>query len=192
MHLRRTVERRLVELVLELRLPDRRVVPSARAWVDLEPSGNLCSETEVQLELRRHWMWCGTFLVGRGSPSSGFFYRLGLRAATGAEWSLRVHDRTLRRNLLEDSDTLAMSKCWLVGSCPLAASMTENSRRHSLLPERVAGEAGVVVLAHYRTRAKTDSCVTSQENGRGASATPEHSSGLSAARAPMDPFGSNC
>lgn len=142
----------LIDLVLELRLRDRGVIPEVRAWVDLEPSSDLDSETELQLELRRQWMWSGTFLVARSGLASGFFYRLGLRATAGAEWSLRVHDRTLRRDILEDNDALAVPKCWLVGSCALAASTTEDPHRHSPLPGRVADDtAGVVVLAHYRT-----------------------------------------
>ena len=52
------------------------------------------------------------------------FYRLGLRAHTGAEWSIRVHDRALGRDLIVDGDALGLDKSWLVGSCSLEAEVT--------------------------------------------------------------------
>lgn len=104
---------------LQLSLPSSAVVsiPQVRLLVDLESSRSLHSEIEVALELASRWLFRGGFSIDPAG-SSVLLYRLGICAAPGALWTLRVRDAR-GRYLLRDADTLEAPKSWLVGSCPL-------------------------------------------------------------------------
>lgn len=109
-----------IDLCLHLDYDFSRVAPEVRAWVDLDPDGHLARETELALERRRGADWHGTFVVADSGPRC-VLYRVALVAHAGAEWSLTMVQRSRKRALLSDHDTLPMAKGWLVGTCELAA-----------------------------------------------------------------------
>ena len=113
----------LTVVELNLRLPPElgQPPPEVRFWVDLEPAGPLRTESEVALALERPWVYRGTFTV-EPTGQAHVFYRLGLCAAPGSSWSLRIRDGAEGPWLLTDGDTLDRGKCWLVGSCPLGTA----------------------------------------------------------------------
>lgn len=154
----------LIELSVTLGITEHGLIPQARAWVDLEPEGNLHSELELPLHPQGPARWLGVMGVAEPIPDC-FFYRLGIVAHAGAQWSLKVRDRALGRDILVDTDTLTSSKCWLIGSCALRATALEDdiggqlqqpdaSRRgvpaQATPPWR--GETNVFFLAHRRRR----------------------------------------
>jgi hypothetical protein len=111
----------LIELSVSLDLPADGGTPEVRAWIDLEPDIGL--DTELELSMRQvtdtEWVGCFTLI---GTRPQRFLYRLGLAAEPGTHWSLRVRHRGLQRDILVDGDTLAISKCWFVGSCRVPAT----------------------------------------------------------------------
>jgi hypothetical protein len=154
----------LIELSVTLTIAERGLTPMARAWVDLEPDGSLHSELELPLHLQGAGRWMGVMGVAEPTPDC-FFYRLGIVAHAGAQWSLKVRDRALGRDILVDTDTLTSSKCWLIGSCALSAAALGDDltprtpvgdalRRgvsvHATPPR--SGETNVFFLAHRRRR----------------------------------------
>lgn len=137
-------------------------IQQARAWVDLEPDGSLHSELELPLHPQGPGRWMGVMGVAEPTPEC-FFYRLGIVAHAGAQWSLKVRDRALGRDILVDTDTLTASKCWLIGSCALSAALGDEldgriqppdvSRRGASVPAPLRrGETNVFFLAHHRRR----------------------------------------
>mgnify|MGYP001053474394 CR=1 FL=1 len=74
----------LVELSIRVCTPQNKLVPQARAWVDLEPDGDLYSEIELPLHRDGEWRWVGVmgFVEARAEC---FFYRLGIVADPGAD-----------------------------------------------------------------------------------------------------------
>jgi hypothetical protein len=108
-----------IDLCLHLDYDRTRVAPEVRAWVDLDPDGHLSRETELALQRGRGSEWRGTFAVAEGGPRC-VLYRVALVAHAGAEWSLTMVQRSGRRTILTDHDTLPMAKGWLVGTCELA------------------------------------------------------------------------
>lgn len=113
-----------IDLCLHLDYDLTRVAPEVRAWVDLDPDGHLARETELALERRHGSDWCGTFAVADNGPRC-VLYRVALVAHAGAEWSLTMVQRSRKRAILTDHDTLPMAKGWLVGTCELAQADTQ-------------------------------------------------------------------
>jgi hypothetical protein len=146
----------LIELTVTLSGAERSRIQQARAWVDLEPDGSLHSELELPLHAQGPGRWMGVMGVAEPTPEC-FFYRLGIVAHAGAQWSLKVRDRALGRDILVDTDTLTSSKCWLIGSCALsAAALCDDDavRRGASVhtPTSRRGETNVFFLAHRRRR----------------------------------------
>ena len=146
----------LIELTVTLRLAERGLIPQARAWVDLQPDGGLHSELELPLHAQASGRWMGVMGVAEPTPEC-FFYRLGIVAHAGAQWSLKVRDRDRRRDILVDTDTLTSSKCWLIGSCALsrdALGDADASPRGVSVPAGPPrrGASNVIFLAHRRRR----------------------------------------
>lgn len=148
---------RLLELTLELWVPNRsrREAPQARVWVDLDAHWNLVSETEVRLRLHRPWRWTGTIAIDEPG-ATGFVYRLGLHTVPGAKWSLHIYDPLLKDYLVQDGDALATPKSWLLASCDLPPVTAEQLAIPSSA-SHPAAVAPVIVLAEQRqtTRART-------------------------------------
>lgn len=120
----------LVELSVIVRSVQKGLVPEARAWVDLDPEGDLRSEIELPLHRQKHWRWVG--VMGFAEPSAdSFFYRLGIVAHEGAEWALKVRDRVTGRDILVDTDMMTSPKCWLIGSCGLR-TLSQHSPRGAI------------------------------------------------------------
>jgi hypothetical protein len=105
----------LIDLRLSLELQSRLPTPEVRAFIDLQPELGLGSERELPLRQRGR-EWVGTFAIGEVGPRS-FLYRVALAAHRGARWDLAIYERRSGATLLADSDTLELTKCWLVGSC---------------------------------------------------------------------------
>jgi hypothetical protein len=154
----------LVELTVTLSLAERGLIPQARAWVDLQPDGSLHSELELPLHPLGPGRWMAVMGIGEPTPEC-FFYRLGIVAHVGAQWSLKVRDRDLGRDILADTDTLTSPKCWLIGSCALRSDALgpdpdgriqppDASRRGVLVhaPPPRQRATNVVFLAHRRRR----------------------------------------
>lgn len=155
---------RVLELQIELRVRNPRFEPEVRAWVDVEPDGDLSDETELRLTRGDRLVWCGGFELPEVMPAY-FLYRLGLKATAGAEWSLRVRDRTWGMDVLTDWDSLDGPKCWLVGSCWVVPAQSISSGRDAASPsslghsrsgaaldpsEPARAGAQVIMLAHHR------------------------------------------
>jgi hypothetical protein len=157
----------LVELSVTLHVTHERLIPEARAWVDLEPDGDLHSEIELPLHRHGLWRWIGVMGVADPTPEC-FFYRLGIVGHAGAQWSIKVRDRNLGRDILVDTDTLTSAKCWLIGSCPLSPATMHGERGPTAVPamptdasvlggwtkasSRRKSETNVVFLAHRRPK----------------------------------------
>jgi hypothetical protein len=124
-----------IDLCLHLDFDSSRVAPEVRAWVDLDPDGHLARETELALERRRGSDWHGTFAVADNGPRC-VLYRVALVAHAGAEWSLTMVQRSHKRALLSDHDTLPMAKGWLVGTCELTAAADARRWMPRSLPPR--------------------------------------------------------
>jgi hypothetical protein len=151
----------LIELRVSLEITSPSCKPEVRAWIDLEPDIGLDSEVELPLRQLSGPEWVGCFTLAQARPQR-FLYRLGLAAEAGVDWSLRVHSRRSRRDILLDGDTLATAKCWLVGSC--CVPRTEHRRvagmASALSAERADGarsperdpHLNVVYLDRYRPR----------------------------------------
>jgi hypothetical protein len=120
-----------IDLCLHLDFDSSRVAPEVRAWVDLDPDGYLARETELALERRHGSDWYGTFAVADNGPRC-VLYRVALVAHAGAEWTLTMVQRSRKRALLSDHDTLPMAKGWLVGTCELAQADAQRWMPHSL------------------------------------------------------------
>jgi hypothetical protein len=127
---------RFIDVEVTLSLRAARCRPDVRLWVDLEPDGELASETALALE-RRDLRWTGSFQFAErgGQP---FFYRLGVVAHTGAQFWLRMRERG-GLLLLEDGDVLCVAKCILVGTCTTAAV---SARERRCAPRLVLVRAG--------------------------------------------------
>src|SRR5690349_20622633 len=110
----------LVELSVSVRSVQSRIVQQSLTWAWLDPDADSHREFELPLLLHADWRWVGVMGFAETSAEN-FFYRLGIVAHAGAEWSLNVRDRTTGRDILFDTDMLTSAKCWLIGSCPLRA-----------------------------------------------------------------------
>jgi hypothetical protein len=145
----------LIELTVTLSLAERGLTPQARAWVDLQPDGSLHSELELPLHPRGSGRWMGVMGVAEPTPEC-FFYRLGIVAHAGAQWSLKVRDRDRGRDILVDTDTLTSPKCWLIGSCALGSAALGDAdaswRGASLHGPPQPRATNVIFLAHRRRR----------------------------------------
>jgi hypothetical protein len=151
-----------LEIAIELKLGGAHLLPDVRFWIDSGFSGDLRSESEVDLELQRRWCWKGTLTSDHVRPC--FFYRLGISARAGVDWTLRIHDRASGRDVLVDEDRITTAKCWLLGSCDLlrpaavaatiepASSARRRGQTHasSLVTVRPTAGGTVVVLAERR------------------------------------------
>lgn len=87
--------------------------PQVRMWIDEQQTSDLASEKEIALIRDAAFAWSAAF-----DAQGPFIYRIGIVAAPGSRWSLSF--RSLgedARELLFDSDELAMTKEWLVGTC---------------------------------------------------------------------------
>jgi hypothetical protein len=127
----------LVTVELRLRSPPRGGAPrpEARFFVDLDPCDTLRSEIEVALIPEPGGLFRGMFRL-EPTAREQFFYRVGLCASPGSAWTLRIRSAARDQDLLDDGDTLDTAKCWLVGTCTLAA----------------ARDGRVVALDAYRSR----------------------------------------
>jgi hypothetical protein len=142
-----------LEIAVELRMGPEQSAPDVRFWVDAGWSADLGSEIEVALELRRRWVWIGTLTLPQPAPS--FFYRLGISACAGVDWTLRIHQPGSGRDLMVDEDRMTMPKCWLLGSCDLPRA-------------RPDGAACELKAASTRTRGADGPRVTVAAAGAGA------------------------
>lgn len=117
---------RSLEVVIDLTPADAGATPDVRCFVDRGSTSDLDGETELSLAITQRWRWQGTLLVAH---RGGFFYRLGISALGGADWSLRIHDPGRRCDVLVDGDAITTGKCWLVGSCELQSDAPERVQR---------------------------------------------------------------
>jgi hypothetical protein len=106
----------LIDLRLSLDLDPQQPQPEVRAFIDLQPNLGLSSEMELPLRKRGKRDWVGSFALGEGQACY-FLYRVALAAHAGASWELVFRERKSGVELLADSDTFEIAKCWLVGSC---------------------------------------------------------------------------
>jgi hypothetical protein len=139
-----------LEIAVELKLGSAHLLPDVRFWVDSGFSGDLRSEAEVELELERKWCWTGTLTIDHVRPC--FFYRLGISARAGVDWTLRIRDRASGRDVLVDEDRITTAKCWLLGSCD------------PLRPAAIAAELMPASSARWPRPADASSLVTARPN----------------------------
>ena len=136
----------LIEVLLTLEFDESRCSPQVRAWLDLQPERDLRSEVGLPLERVRDHEWRGAFTIGDREPGH-FLYRIGLAAHEGAHWTLelRHHARGRCLPILTDSDSFALRKQWLVGSCalphPIPSTRLPNDQPRSLNAAGGAGQA---------------------------------------------------
>jgi hypothetical protein len=163
MEARFCVEQTTLVIEVELRLHGAPVQPAVRMWVDSGSESDLQSETEVALKPHGPNAWLGS-VTFEGALS--FFYRLGISAAPGVDWWLRIHPLGSQRDLLVvDGDRLATAKSWLLGTClttlPDSSKVIDlDSKRRLLRPQPRAlrqrasgrGHAAVVRLRSRRDR----------------------------------------
>jgi hypothetical protein len=101
------------ELLFEVEATTEHRKPDVRIWVDPDMLAGLGTETELALRSYANNCWSSAFTVTERA-SIGFMYRIGITADPGTVWSLEV--RECGRAVLNDSDTVAMPKEWLVGT----------------------------------------------------------------------------
>ena len=104
----------------------RRRARQVRAWIDQDLQSDLSSEQELELAQGQR-AWRGTFDL-KNHSSARFAYRVALVAEEGAVWRLSIRrcaSSGVRGRLLEDSDVLADSKQWLLGTCDISPKWSQ-------------------------------------------------------------------
>jgi hypothetical protein len=115
------------QLTLTIESADERT-PQVRVWIDDQPAGDLSSEQEIKLVRESDASWCARF----SSRGDAFIYRVGIYAAPNSRWSLSLRAAgDDGEEFLFDSDELAMTKEWLVGTCELTQRDSSPANSHT-------------------------------------------------------------